>query len=253
MTAIQKTVRAVFSIVILASLCSCGSLVRKRDKDEVGKVTTAAVIAFSDIEPQAVDIGMSLLTGQTRGKDGPSYLAANDPHTDKMYANLVAGFGDGMKWKMLPLDQMRANPLYVQVYKSTMEGFQNKMPLPKGQKQFLVSNVMDWNGPRIMGPQARDELIRALGVDALIVVRVDVVLHGTSIMGIGSRHPQSNLSFQVYTLGHENPIWYDGRIQGEESQESVGNTGAFDPDMLKRLAVKSADTAFAKIASSSAE
>jgi hypothetical protein len=246
------TVRVVFSVAALVSLCSCGSLVRGRDKDEVGKVQTAAVIAFSDIEPQAVDIGMSLLTGQTKGKDGPSYLAANDAHTDKMYQDLVAGFGNEMKWKMLPLDQMQSNPTYIHDYQATMEGFQNKMPLPKGQKQFLVSKVLDWDGPRILGAQNRDDLMRALGVDALIVARVEVVLHGTSIMGIGARHPQANVSFQVYTLGHPNPVWYDGRIQGDESEESVGNTGAFDPDMLKRLAVKSADTAFAKIASSSA-
>jgi hypothetical protein len=143
--------------------------------------------------------------------------------------------------------KMVANPGYQKAYERTMKGWQNKMPPSKGEKRFAVEGIMDWDAPRILGPKGREQLIRDLGVDSIVVARVDVMLNGNSIMGIGSRRPQSRLSFQIYTPDQENAVWFDGAVDGEEAKESVGATQFFDEEALKRLAVRSAETAFQKV------
>jgi len=237
----------------LFGLCSCGSLVRKHDAQTVQSIKTAAVVAFTEVEPASAGIGFDLSKHKLGATAGGSLIAAQDAHTDKMFADLVDGFGNQMKWKMTPITEMTSNPGYQKAYESTMKGIQMKMPPSKGTQQYTIADVMDYDGPRILDSKGRDELIRALGVDAIIVARVQVDLEGTTIMGIGSRHPKSNLSFMVYTLGRENPAWFDGRIEGSESEESVGKTGFIDETLLGQLALKSAEVAYSKIASAATE
>ena len=66
-------------------------------------------------------------------------------------------------------------------------------------------------------------------------------------LGIGARHPQSRLSFMLFTPGTSSPDWFEGGIDGEESKTSVGATGFIDEDLMNRLALQSAQEAYAKI------
>ena len=110
---------------------------------------------------------------------------------------------------------------------------------------------MDFDSARIMGAEGRTALAKALGVDSIIVAEVDIQLKGTTVMGIGSRYPQARLSFQVYSPEQENAVWFDGGIEGDEAKESVGKTAFLDEEILNRLTVKSASSAFRKIATAS--
>lgn len=128
-----------------------------------------------------------------------------------------------------------------------MKGFQNKMPPGKGQQEFRVDGIMDYQAMRILGNEGRTELMRALGVDAIVAAEVRVGLAGTTFAGIGNRYPKAHLTFQLFTPGTDAPDWFEGSIEGEEAKESVGKTAFFDEALLGRLSLESARTAFLKI------
>ena len=153
-----------------------------------------------------------------------------------------------MGWKVLDHGEMVRNAGYHEAYKKTMTGWQNKMPPGKGINSYLVKEVMDDQALRILGPKGRDNLIKKLGVDAILTAKVSVHLNGTTFAGIGNRYPQSVLHFKLYKLGIKEPIWFEGSIKGLESKESLGKTAYFDEKKVGTLALKSAKTAFTKLA-----
>jgi hypothetical protein len=128
-----------------------------------------------------------------------------------------------------------------------MKGWQNKVATPQGRNLFLAANIMDADGMRILGAKGRDELCDALGVDALVLAKVNVSFNGTTVMGIGQRKPQAALMFQVFKKGRENPVWFEGQILGQEAKKSVGATGFTDQTLLNQLSRESAQSAFEKI------
>jgi hypothetical protein len=234
-------------VTALVGLAACGTT-HSRDESAVDKIQTAAVVAFSVIEPAPPKLALSLTSGKVGAEAGGSMISKkNENHVDQMYTELLTSMNSKLHWKVMSPGEMGANAGYQKAFDSTMKGFQNKMPPGAGQQQYLVDNVMDFDSPRILDSKGRDELIRALGVDAIVVARVDVMLDGFSIMGFGTRHPQSRLCLMVYTLGHERPVWFDGGIDGKESDQSVGATAFIDQTLLGELALESVKTAYAKL------
>lgn len=122
------------------------------------------------------------------------------------------------------------------------------MPPGSGTVDYAVKNVMDWNGLRLLKPEGREKLLADLGVDALIMLKVNVFLKGFAVAGIGERKPQANAHIEVFGKGTEKMIWFD-TFEGEESKESVGMTGFINEKKLGELAVISAEAAFAKMGS----
>jgi hypothetical protein len=170
-----------------------------------------------------------------------------------MYNEMLKAFEKNMSWEALKATELTQNAGYRSAYTRTMEGWQNKMPPHDNKNRFIVKNIMDYESLRILGPKGRDQLIRDLGVDAIIAARVNVELHGTSVMGFGARHPQSDVDFVMYRISQSDPIWFEGRISGPKSKESVGSTGFTDESATARLGLKSAVAAFEKIGQSSSK
>ncbi|HEX4924226.1 MAG TPA: hypothetical protein VFV50_09070 [Bdellovibrionales bacterium] len=240
----------IVSLTLAASLVlsGCGALqVRDRKEAEVNKIKKVAVVSFSAYLPQSKKLGFDLGSGKLGASEGGSLIAQTSTNVDQMYLSLTQNLRQNLKWDVVPLPKMTSNAGYVKSYKQTMEGWQNKMAPPADTIQFLVKNVMDYDSTRILDQAGRDALLDALGVDALVTARVDVHLNGTSIMGIGSRYPQSKVSFQVHTKGQERPVWFDGGVEGDEAKDSVGETAFIDNAKLEELALQSAKSAFSKI------
>ncbi len=239
--------KTVFALVAVLALSGCG-LIKTRDKNEaeVQKIKTVAIVGFAVQQPNAAKIGFNLSSGGVEGKSGGTMIPQNSPHVDQMYSAMRSNLQKNLNWKVMDLAKLQAHPGYLKAYKQTMEGWQNKMGPGEGQTQFLVKDLMDADGTRILDVAGRDALIDALGVDAIVTARVNVVLSGTSVMGIGARHPVSKISFDVHRKGQEKSVWFEGGIDGEE-QESVGKTAFIDETKLNELALVSAQSAFAKI------
>lgn len=242
------------TILTLSLLTGCGAFkVRDKNVAEVEKIKKVAVVAFTMDEPAPVQIGLNLGSGKLEANKGGSALTENSPHVDQLLSDLEKAVQSKLRWQVLEHKKMLSNGAYTKAYQDTMEGWQNKMPIPEGQSRFVIDKMLDQDALRIMGPQGRDALIAALGVDAIMMAKINVHIEANTIMGIGSRYPKSSLSFYVYKKGTENPVWFDGQVEGETSKESVGKTNLFNASDMHRLAAESAKTAFLKIDSEPAK
>jgi hypothetical protein len=243
--------RSLLAIALALGLLTtaCSNLaIRKKDQASVGRIKRVAVIGFESVQPMATHAELAKLA-----EKGTEALDQTDPHADQMYQDLLTALNQQMKWKTVDRQIMVNNASYKRLFTQTMTGLQqSNMPVGPDNKRMLAKEIMVADAGRRMELKGRDELLNALDVDALIVARVDVELSGFSFMGFGPKYPQSRVNFIVYSRGQEQPVWYDGWIQGDEMDQSIGSTRFFDDKLLSELAVKSARTAFAKIGAEAA-
>ena len=225
----------------------CAGLTHHKDEAALSQVKRVAIVGFTVQEPAPATIGLNLNSGHVHGAAGGSLITQYSTDTDQMYSDLVKKFGRNTSWVVVSPSKMKQNPGYQKAYDDTMKGFHNRMPPGEGMNVYGVNGVMDNQSCRLLGADGRSALMKALKVDAIVTAQVDVLLSGTSIMGIGSRYPQSRLTFQVFTPNKDSADWFEGNLLGKESPTSVGSTAFFDVDTLNRLALASAKTAFDEI------
>jgi hypothetical protein len=243
----SKNPHFIYTFLCFLLLNACGTFkVRDKKPDEVAGIHSVALVAMTLEEPVPKELAFNLDSGKVEGDRGMGKFGQKSDHAEAMYQELHRALAVRMKWKVQNKDTMIANPGYKSAYKSTMEGWQNKMPPGEGHVQYVVKDVLDYDAIRIMGQEGRDKLLADLKVDAIFVSRITVGLGGTSIMGFGPRHPYSTLNFQVYKKGISAPVWFDGNVKGKEG-DSVGATAIWSEEKLQRYALESAVDAFAKI------
>lgn len=249
MNKFKDTLITFSSLAIVLVITACASFAtRVRDEAEIGKVKKVAVIAYTANLPAARTLSLDVGSGKVGGAAGGTIIPMNSVDTDKMYTEFIKSVEKTQGWKVLDQQTMIKHAAYVAAYKDTMEGWQNKMPAGQGTTDFNVASVMDWNGPRILKYEGREKLMKDLGVDALIMLKVSVQLKGMTVAGIGARKPQAQAHIEVYGKGVEKIIWFDS-FEGDESSESVGMTGFINEKKLGELSLYSAQTAFAKMGS----
>jgi hypothetical protein len=245
-----------FSRITLAGLCfaisaalsasGCGVLkVRDKNEPQVASIKKAALVSFDVIQAAAAELSFNLGSGKTEGEAGGSMIAQSGAHVDQLYKDVAEHLRKDLHWKVVGESEMISNAGYREAYHKTMDGWQNKMPNPKGTQKYLVKGVFDTDSARILGLEGRDRLMDALGVDALVVTKVEINLTGTAIMGIGSRYPQSNVSYRVFRKGIEAPVWFD-YLEGEKSEKSVGATAFTDNELIGKYGAESAKGALKK-------
>lgn len=234
----KKLTSLIVYSVLSASLVGCGSLkIRDVNQDEVAKVRRVALASFSFQQPQAAAVG---------GND-PNLIAHPSDEVTAAMNDVAASLQRHLRWKVLPVDTMRGNATYKKFYEAKMKGWQSGKAPPTG-KLFVAPEVMDAQSIRRMSPSERDELITALGVDAIMETQVTVAFKaGVAVMGFGPRHPQANISLAMYKKGIDKPVWFEGRMVGDASEKSVGATGWFDENEVTRLGRLSAKNAFDKV------
>ncbi len=237
-------------LVILLALgfTACGMFkVLEKNTEAVGRIKKVAIVAMSMSQPAPRQLGIDISKGSIGGSAGGSTITENSPQAEKVYLELQSQLGKKPGWKVMTLEEVKANPGYKFAFDSTMKGWQNKMPGSEENRNYTVEGIMDVDGTRILGPKGRDELLKALKVDAILSISVNVKLNENSFMGIGSRFPQARLAFQVFAPFEEKAIWYDFDVMGKQSNTSVGQTAFFDENLMNTLALDSAKDAILKI------
>jgi hypothetical protein len=225
----------------------CGSLSHKKDDAALARVKKVAVVSFTADQPASATIGLNVLTGNAAAESGGSIIPQHSRSVNQMLYELQNTFSKNMHWSVMDQKTMVTNKGYEMAYHKSMDGIQMKNPPGKGLNRYIVENTMDYDCPRILGQAGREQLMNDLGVDGIITAFVKTLNSGFSVMGVGARHPQSYVTFAMYVRGVENPVWFEGSLEGEKSKESVGATGFTDEDATQRLALESARTAYAKI------
>lgn len=246
----MKTIK---HILLGAALCwvafqssGCALSAKKMDQSAISKIKTAAVTSFTADLPASRELGFDLGSGKLGASAGGSMISQEMAETDQLLEKIVSAFSTRMKWKVPSVQQMKASPKYQATYKKTMEGWHNRMPPGQGINRYVVNGIMDYDSARILDADGRDQLMQDLKVDALIAVWSMTHLSGTSIMGIGSRKPQTNIMIYVYARGVSEPIWKES-LQGDEITESVGSTGFIDEKKVAHLVLKAADGALSRL------
>ncbi len=249
----MKTLKEAFvtgcSLLMILMMAACASLTtRSRDDGALAQVKKVAVIAYTANLPATRNLSLDLGSGKVGGEAGGTMIPQTSTETDKIYSEFAKSLEKTQGWKVVDASTMLKNPGYVSAYKNTMEGWQQKMPPGQGTTDFNMASVIDWNGPRLLKYDGREKLLKDLGVDAIVMLKVNVVFNGTTVMGIGTRKPTAHAHVEIFGKGAEKPVWFE-TFEGEPSSESVGMTGFINEKRLGELSLYSAQTAFAKMGS----
>ena len=239
-----------FGLAIVSS--GCATPEKEKNEALIGKIKRVAVVAFAVSEPAPRVAKPKFRKKTLHDVDWESVSTESSDHANQMYLGLQEKMANHLHWTVLSQHSMIENAGYQAAFNRTMRGRQQKAALGQGQKKFSVEKVMDWDSVEVLGPEGRDTLITALGVDSIVVARVDVLFSHAFAPG---SHPalQSRVTYQVYSPGVPKAVWFDGAVGGDKASELVGKTAFFDEDALKRLAVKSANSAFDLIGNVSRE
>lgn len=238
-------IKALNLAVMLLAVTACSSLTKHKDETALNSVKKVAIIAYQADMPASPGIALDLDSGLA-AEAGGSFIPKNSAEADQIYFGVAQALTKNMGWEVVPYTKLINSKAYNQSYKATMEGWQNKMPTQAGVNRFQVQNVMDFDSMRIMGPEGRAQLAKSLGVDAVVAVKVDVHLNGFTVMGLGSRKPQTKIHMQLYKDKGEKAIWFE-TFKGEEISQSVGTTAFINEELVAKLSVESALQAYNQI------
>jgi hypothetical protein len=231
----------------LLVLSSCAGMGRVYDAGAMSSARKVAVVAVDVVQPEEFNI---LKPSSSGGGSGPMSqmniaIATPSPHVNEYADDFRSLLIEGRHWNVLPRAKVETNAAVQKYIKDTTEGFQSTQPIPARMTKFRGPGLLDVDSANKIGQAARDEIMQSLGVDTLALARYDIQLNGTSIMGIGNKHPQANMIVTVYARGVEKPIWRDS-AQGQEMEGSVGKTNiTLDFNVMKDLSIKSSHKAFA--------
>lgn len=230
-------------LVLAIMQSSCVS--KEINELEINRVKKVAVIGYTLNLPMPAKL--SLLADTVNDvASGKGLSFTDDSKAAEAILNQVnTVLAKQQNWTVLSPEQLRQNPAYINAYKSTMDGLQNKMLSNDGSRDFLAKGIMDKDGHRLLKATGRAELMKALGVDAIAVVHVTTRLKGFSFFGFGSQKPQANVFIQVYNSPDQRAIWHE-TIEGEVG-ESLGMTGLYTVAKVEELTKKSVVTALDKI------
>lgn len=211
-------------------LLSCAGS-RKVEVAEIKTVRSFALTNFSAMLPS------SALSSNAAVK--------NSEDIDQMYEALNQKLSSFLKAKSIKRSALVANEHYVKAYDGTMKGFQNKN-IDMSSMRYEVVQIMDSESMRLLDTTGRDQLMKALNVDAIVSAEVRVVLDGFTVAGIGTRKPQAHVLMQMYKKGIEAPVWFETFI-GDAASESVGATKFINENKLRELSLASFRSAIAKM------
>ncbi len=153
------------------------------------------------------------------------------------------------KWKIMGIDQVKANGAYSAIFAKKMHNWKNKIA-PKEDFQFLiVDGILDDETGKNLSREERDVLMQSLNVDALAFVKVDVQLKSPlgKLNGIGSRKPSATTYLVVHSKGKEYPIW-EAWHEVNEPEESIALTDrGLDQQTMNTISIASAKKSFAEL------
>lgn len=230
--------------LLAIALCSCSTMTLS--KPDVEQVKRVAVIGFS-VEQQQPNTGERVLTKLFGPKDDgisslkPAKPARESAHAGQMLEDLEDVLRKQMHWQVVDSRTLSKNATYRGRWTARTQGLQPR-PLVPGDNWdiFVAPGVVESFLLENLTLAERQDLMKKLGVDAVVVakVRVDLVNRGISLGG--ELAPKSKLHFRLFTSKQEDPIWNDLNADGPESKAGVEHSLGFaDPKALNPLALES--------------
>ena len=193
---------------------ACAPTVNVAKLSGVNKLAVIGYTATVEKEDSTLDLSAIVNHGKTQDN---AIIA---------YRQLTSSLQDHLKWDVLPYEDVIGNPHYQTVFEqtqrgSTLAGLQSAMASvssdyhPKGIIWALRANSMNQS--------ERDELLDALGVDAVASAQVYIRAESSGFLFFTTATTYSaQVAFRVWARGSSEEIWKDLVAQGDESDLSGG-------------------------------
>jgi len=222
------------------TLAGCASIqVRPAPLANVHK---AAVVAFawsvdlsSDSDKQLSNsIGDAINTSKAIADLAQGAEAAQQPARSG-YEALAKKLDESVHWTVLPLQEVTANRVYQQLNTATHQ---------IGAEAALTGIMHPLQAARLT-PAQRKELLKGLGVDALLIADMKIKVGGTSgfaMAGLGSitKYPQSAIALTACGEQDDEPMWQYKWAAGDKAKTGVTNTMGAQNDSTKEAALAEA-------------
>jgi hypothetical protein len=230
-----------FLLLIFAQVVAgCASI--QVHPEPLAKVHKAAIVAFgwsvdlsSDSDKNLSNsIGDAINTSKAIAALAQGADAAQQPAKNG-YEALAKKLDENVHWAVLPLQEVTANSVSQQLNTATHQ---------LGAEAAITGIMHPLQAGRL-SPAQRKELLKGLGVDALLIADVKIKVGGTSgfaMAGMGSitKYPQATVALTAYGEQDDEPMWQDKWATGDKAKTGITNTMGAQNDSTKDEALAEA-------------
>jgi len=151
------------------------------------------------------------------------------------YDALGKKLDENVHWTVLPLQEVTANAVYQQLNTATHQI----------GAEAAITGIMHPLQAGRLSPAQRKELLKGLGVDALLIADIKIKVGGTSgfaMAGLGSitKYPQATIALTAYGEQDDEPMWQDKWAAGDKAKTGIANTMGAQNDSTKEAALAEA-------------
>ena len=232
------------------SLMSCSTKIVK--KDRLDQIKSVAIVGIDLEQQRPVSTGdlVSVALKQSSTQKVVAGIRVDSIHMKGIYEEVAEKISRKTGWKVIGIDEVRANRAYAQYFKDKTEGFQSRPMINERFDLDTANNVLDTFAVDRLKPEELKSLAQALRVDALVTAKSIVNLNNSSmfasLVGKGEFHPSSTVLLHVLDGSNAEKIFSE-TFQGPELKEGEKNFIGMAPEkrineMAKEATALSLDT-----------
>lgn len=211
-----------YALALSLVLVGCSSIQDRVDTTRTANIKKVAIIGFDINQKMPADnLGIAAFTDLVN-----TDTTVNAPEMKKMavqsYQTLCTTIEKTTGWKVMTVAEMNKVQAYRNYITEEMTGMRTTSYGAQGYVQYVPTGVADhFAVVNKMTPAKRDELARALGVDAI----VSVVQHmdiDQPMFALGNATGDAKFTYttrsslMAYTPGTTDPVWQVSNIKGQE-------------------------------------
>ncbi len=219
-----RTLSSFTAVLCTTGLIGCSSLSHKFDADRAKQIKRVAVVAIEIHQQRPADnLGLGkikeLSEGQSSQNDGFQTM------TQKTAEYFILQLRRQSRWEVLSVDQVKNHPAYKQTVAQYMSGARTVMIGAENSERIYMNNFLDIMAFRKMSVSERDQLAKALGVDAIAELMISQSMKQSMfslghISGDGAFSLIARANLQLFGLNSEEPVWRSQNVDGEMSRNS---------------------------------
>ncbi|HVJ64861.1 MAG TPA: hypothetical protein VM901_06370 [Bdellovibrionota bacterium] len=243
----MMSVKQVSALAVLAlGACSTGPKVKP---EALAKVKTVGIVGFEIVQQQPKDLEISI--GGSSSSDAidsmpMSKIPVATKHGSEVVEVLRKQLQQDLGWKVATQDALRKDATYKAITKEQTSGWRSLPPVGAQYEVFASEGIMDYWAWEKLGADKRQELMKALGLDAALVIRARTELKESftlkKLYGGGNYHPKVDFELKLYAADGKDVIWSDYRVAGVPTSEKAGHfAGISKREALDKLVVVGAE------------
>jgi hypothetical protein len=239
-----------FAGLILLGACSTGPVVKP---EALAKVKSVAITGFEVVQQQPAELEFSIGGSNSQIDNMPmSKNPVAAKHATEIYEVMRNALAKNLGWSVSQRQNLVKDAKYLSITKEQISGWRSLPPVGAKFDVFATDGIMDYWAWEKLSATKRSELIKALNLDAAIVLRARSTLKESAslkkLYGGGNFHPQVALEFKVYDQSGKEIIWSNQRLVGQPTSEKAGHfAGISKRDALDKLVIKAAQNTAQKL------